>query len=73
MPFFTLRFDNFDSALGILLGTDDMLEAVKTGHLIMDGAPRFGSQIGTYMLEVAALQNKKDFICPPCFSRGYYF
>ena len=55
MPFFTLRFDNLDSALGILLGTDDMLEAVKTGHLIMDGAPEFGGQIGTYMLEVAAL------------------
>lgn len=54
-PFFTLRFDNLDSALGILLGTDDMLEAVKTGHLIMDGAPEFGGQIGTYMLEVAAL------------------
>ena len=55
MPFYTLRFDNIDNALGILLGTDDMLEAVKTGHLIMDGAPEFGGQIGTYMLEVAAL------------------
>ncbi len=55
MPFFTLRFDSLDSALGILLGTDDMLESVKTGKLIMDGAPEFGGQIGSYMLEVAAL------------------
>lgn len=55
MPFFTLRFDSLDSALGILLGTDDMLEAVKQGHLIMDGAPEFGGQIGGYMLEVGAL------------------
>lgn len=55
MPFFTLRFNNLDSALGILLGTDDMLESVKVGKLIMDGAPEFGGQIGTYMLEVAAL------------------
>ena len=55
MPFFTLRFDSLDSALGILLGTDDMLEAVKKGHLIMDGAPEFGGQIGAYMLEVGAL------------------
>lgn len=55
MPFFTLRFDSLDSALGILLGTDDMLEAVKQGHLIMDGAPEFGGQIGGYMLEIAAL------------------
>lgn len=44
MPFFTLRFDNLDSALGILLGTDDMLEAVKAGHLIMDGAPEFAAR-----------------------------
>lgn len=55
MPFFTLRFDSLDSALGILLGTDDMLEAVKKGRLIMDGAPEFGGQIGGYMLEVGAL------------------
>lgn len=55
MPFFTLRFRTFDNALGILLGTDDMLEAVKKGDLIMDGAPEFGGQIGTFMLEVGAL------------------
>ena len=54
MPFFTLRFDSLSSALGILLGTDDMLESVKKGKLIMDGAPEFGGQIGEYMLTVAA-------------------
>lgn len=53
MPFFTLRFKDLPSALGILLGTDDMLEAVKKGKLIMDGAPEFGGQIGAYMLTVA--------------------
>ena len=55
MPFFTLRFDSFADALGILLGIDDMLEATKTGKLIMDGAPEFGAQIGEYMLIVGAL------------------
>lgn len=55
MPFFTLRFDNFDSALGILLGTADMLESVKQGHLIMDGAPEFGGQFGAFMLAVGDL------------------
>lgn len=55
MPFFTLRFRTFDNALGILLGTDDMLEAVKKGDLIMDGAPEFGGQIGNFMLLVGAL------------------
>lgn len=55
MPFFTLRFDSLDSALGILLSIDDMLESTKSGKLIMDGAPEFGAQIGDYMLLVGAL------------------
>ncbi len=54
MPFFTMRFNNLDSALGILLSTDDMLESLKAGRLIMDGAPEFGAQIGDFMLTVAA-------------------
>ena len=53
MPFFTLRFDSLDSALGILLGLDDMLDSAKKGKLIMEGAPEFGGQIGEYMLTVA--------------------
>ncbi|MCR5149984.1 MAG: hypothetical protein K6B52_02010 [Clostridiales bacterium] len=52
MPFFTFRFDSFKSALGILLSTDDMLESVKTGKLVMDGAPEFGGQIGAFMFMV---------------------
>ena len=55
MPFFTLRFDSLDSALGILLSTDDMLEATKAGRLIMDGGPEFGAQLGGFMLEVGDL------------------
>ena len=55
MPFFTLRFDSLKSALGILLSTDDMLEATKAGRLIMDGGPEFGAQLGGFMLEVGGL------------------
>lgn len=55
MPFFTLRFDSFDSALGILLGTLDMLEATKSGKLIMDGGPEFGAQFGGFLLTIGAL------------------
>ena len=55
MPFFTLRFNNLDSALGILMSTDDMLEATKAGRLIMDGGPEFGAQIGGFMLEIGDL------------------
>ncbi|MCL2530956.1 MAG: hypothetical protein FWE40_02210 [Oscillospiraceae bacterium] len=52
MPFFTLRFDSLDSALGILMSTDDMMDATKAGRLIMDGAPEFGAQLGAFMLTV---------------------
>ncbi|MDR1408686.1 MAG: hypothetical protein LBJ12_00100 [Oscillospiraceae bacterium] len=52
MPFFTLRFDSFKSALGILLATDDMMEATKAGRLIMDGAPEFGATFGNLLLVV---------------------
>ena len=55
MPFFTLRFNNLDSALGILMSIDDMLEATKAGRLVMDGGPEFGAQIGGFMLEIGAL------------------
>lgn len=55
MPFFTLRFNSLDSALGILMSIDDMLESTKQGKLIMDGGPEFGAQIGAFMLEVGAL------------------
>ena len=55
MPFFTLRFNNLDSAPGILMSIDDMLEATKAGRLIMDGGPEFGAQLGGFMLEIGAL------------------
>lgn len=52
LPFFTMRFDCLDSALGILMGTADMLEFTEQSKLIMDGAPEFGAQIGNYMMMV---------------------
>ncbi len=54
MPFFTMKFNNLDSALGILMSIDDMLDSVRSGKLIMEGAPEFGAQIGEYMLTVGA-------------------
>ncbi|MDR0884267.1 MAG: hypothetical protein LBN05_06660 [Oscillospiraceae bacterium] len=54
MPFFTLRFDSFTSALGILLATDDMMDATKSGRLTMDGAPEFGAQFGDFLLTVGS-------------------
>lgn len=54
MPFFTMRFNNLDSALGILMSTDDMLASVREGKLIMEGAPEFGAQLGDYMMQIGA-------------------
>jgi hypothetical protein len=53
-PFFTMRFDSVDSALGILLQSDDMIEATMKGKLIMEGAPEYGAQLGEYMLLVGS-------------------
>lgn len=55
MPFFTLRFSSYDSALGTLLGIDDMLEATKSGKIIMDGGPEFGGIFGGFLLTIGAL------------------
>ena len=54
MPFFTLRFDSFKSALGTLLGIDDMLDATKNGRIVMDGGPEFGAQFGGFLLTVGS-------------------
>ncbi len=54
MPFFTMRFDSLDSALGILMSTADMLDSVRGGKLIMEGAPEFGAQLGDYMMQIGA-------------------
>lgn len=53
-PFFTMKFDSTESALGILLEKDDMLESTINEKLIMEGAPEFGAQIGEFMLMVGA-------------------
>ncbi|MCR5040978.1 MAG: hypothetical protein K6C36_02620, partial [Clostridia bacterium] len=55
MPFFTMRFSDLDAALGILMSTDDMLESVRSGKLIMEGAPEFGAQLGAYMMLVGEM------------------
>ncbi|PKL24531.1 MAG: hypothetical protein CVV47_08800 [Spirochaetae bacterium HGW-Spirochaetae-3] len=53
-PFFTMSFDSTTSALGILLSTDDMVEATKAGRIIMKGAPEYGAAIGEYMMLVGS-------------------
>lgn len=53
-PFFTMCFDSVDSALGILLQKDDMIESSVKKKLIMEGAPEYGAQLGEFMLLVGS-------------------
>lgn len=53
-PFFTMRFDSVDSALGILMQRDNMLESTAKGKLIMEGGPEYGAQLGEFMMIVGS-------------------
>lgn len=53
-PFFTMKFNNADSALGILLQKDDLVESTIKSKLIMEGAPEFGAMIGEFMMLVGS-------------------
>lgn len=53
-PFFTMRFDSVDSALGILMQRDNILESTARGKLIMEGGPEYGAQLGEFMMIVGS-------------------
>lgn len=53
-PFFTMRFDSVDSALGILMQKDNMLESTAKGKLVMEGGPEYGAQLGEFMMIVGS-------------------
>lgn len=52
-PFYTMRFADPVSALGVLQQTADMLKLTAEHKLIMEGAPEFGAIIGDLMMLVA--------------------
>lgn len=54
-PFFTMSFDSVESALGILLETDDMIAATQAGRIKMLGAPEYGAALGEFMMLVGSL------------------
>lgn len=51
-PFFAMQFSDPAAALGILLDTDDMIEATVAGRIAMLGAPEYGAELGDLMLTV---------------------
>jgi hypothetical protein len=51
-PFFTLKFDSVESALGIFLNKLDMIQASMDGKIVMEGGPEYGKDLGKLMLLV---------------------
>ena len=51
-PFFTLKFDSVESALGIFLNQLDMIQASMDGKILMEGGPEYGKDLGKLMLLV---------------------
>ena len=52
-PFLRMRFDTPASALGILMGTLEMIPAMQDGKLNIDGAPEIGNDFSTQLFTVA--------------------
>lgn len=51
-PFLTLRFDNVEHALDILMSKGDMIDYIAAGYLTVEGAPEFAAAIGEFMFTV---------------------
>lgn len=52
-PFLCMRFDSAASALGILMGTLDMIPAMQEKKLCIDGAPEIGNDFSAQLFTVA--------------------
>lgn len=51
-PFLTMRFDNTQHALDILMSKADMIQYIQQGFLTVEGAPEFGGEFGGLLLKV---------------------
>lgn len=51
-PFLTMKFDNIDHALDILMQKGDMMDYIKSGKLTIMGAPEFGAILGGFMMDI---------------------
>ncbi|NLL56576.1 MAG: hypothetical protein GX242_05145 [Clostridiales bacterium] len=51
-PFLTMRFDTPKHALDILMSKANMIDYLKQGYLVIEGAPEFGAALGNLMMDV---------------------
>ncbi len=53
-PFLTMLFDSVDSAMRIVMGVENMLDAAETGKVVLLGPPEFGVDVGNLLFLVAS-------------------
>jgi len=54
-PFVHMRFNGVDGALPVLSNSVDTLEAIARGLVVNEGSPEYSTQLGDFMLRIAAL------------------
>jgi len=54
-PFIHLKFNGIDGAMPVILNEVDMLSAVKSGYLTMEGSPEYGRDFGDFMMKIQDL------------------
>ncbi len=54
-PFVHMKFQGVDNALPILTNSVDTVSALARGMVEIDGSPEYGTQVGDFMLRIAAL------------------
>lgn len=54
-PFVHMKFNGIDGAYAVMTAEVDTVEAVKLGHLDLDGSPEYAKEIGIYMKRIEGL------------------
>ncbi|NIA14095.1 MAG: hypothetical protein GWP08_08435 [Nitrospiraceae bacterium] len=54
-PFVHMKFNGAENALPVITNSMDMIPAISKGYLEVVGSPEYGTQIGDFMLRLAAM------------------
>ncbi len=54
-PFVHMKFNGLDGAFAVMTSQVDTVEAVKEGHLDLDGSPEYAKEIGVFMKRIEGM------------------
>ena len=54
-PFVHMKFNGADNALPVITNSTDTVSAIAQGLVAIEGSPEYGTQIGDFMLRIAAM------------------